>query len=397
MQRNRIIGAGLVVCLLAASLSFAAEQPGSQIEQIRRGWQVFNEKLCISCHAVWGEGARVGPDLGRIKTQFLSAGQLAGVMWNHAPDMWSRMISKGIPVHSITKEEMESLFLFLYFARFMDEPGDPVQGASLIYRKKCVICHATEPGESSVGPNFHSMGAQVNAMVWAEKMWNHAPRMYEEMRARGFPWPTFEGREMADLIAHVQSLAGSLERTYLFPGDRERGRKAFEDAGCASCHEGRIDADAPQLDYMARNPRTISEMAGLMWNHAPAMVRATKTAGVKWPRMTAQQTVDLIAYFFSLRFYREKGDVAKGKQLFSEKHCNACHSGSGGARDLRGKAEPTSAIQMARFMWQHGLEMLQKMEEMRVSWPTFEKDEFVDLLAYLNSNVEPAAGRPDRK
>lgn len=388
MQRDRVIGLGLAACVLAASFAFSADPPPSQILQIRKGWQVFNEKQCISCHAIWGEGASLGPDLGRIETPFLSAGQLAGVMWNHAPDMWARMTSRGIPVEAISEEEMQSLFLFLYFVRFMDEPGDVVQGEALAYRKKCVACHATEPGETSVGPNFRSMGAELNPIIWAQKLWNHAPPMYQEMRSQGLAWPTFEGDEMVDLIAYVRSIATTTEPVYLEPGDRARGRAAFEELGCARCHEGAPETDAPQLEGLARHPKTISQMAGLMWNHAPEMARIAKSTGTQWSTMTPQQMVDLITYFFSMRFYGQEGDAARGKNLFTEKHCNTCHSESGGARVLRGDEAGTSAMQMARFMWEHGLEMLQKMEEMRLPWPTFEGDEFVDLLAFLKAEAQ---------
>ncbi|GAB4256020.1 MAG: hypothetical protein Kow0092_01760 [Deferrisomatales bacterium] len=379
-----MIGVALVACLLAAVAGASEGPQRSEIDRVRLGWKVFNEKRCIACHAVWGEGANLAPDLGRIETEFLSAGQLAGVMWNHAPDMWARMVSKGIPVEPMSQEEMESLFLFLYFVRFMDEPGDPVRGATLAYRKQCVACHATDPEEESVGPNFRTLGAYVNPIIWAQRMWNHAPPMYREMRSQGLEWPTFEGDEMVDLIAYVRSIAGAPERTYLEPGDRERGRRAFEELGCAACH-GAGEFGAPPLEELARRPKTIGQMAGLMLNHAPAMAEKAQSAGVRWSEISAQQMVDLLTYFFSMRFFEEEGDPARGAQVFQEKNCGLCHSESGGARELRREGEATSPIEMARFMWEHGLGMLQRMEEMRVPWPTFEGQEFVDLLAYLNA------------
>jgi cytochrome c2 len=396
MQRKSLIGLGLVACLLAVPTVGSAEQAASQTQQVRRGWQVFNEKQCAACHAVWGEGESFGPDLGRTKTGFLSAGQLAGVMWNHAPEMWSRMASRGIPIEEISGHDMESLFSFLYFIRFMDEPGNALRGEELASRKKCALCHATRPDEVKSGPSFRTMGGFANPIMWAQKMWNHTPAMYREMFGTGVGWPTFEGDEMVDLIAFVDSIADATDRVYLEPGDRDRGRKAFDQRGCGNCHESERATYAPQLGALARQPRTIGQMAGLMWNHAPEMVELADSAGIEWTSITSQEMADLIAYFFSIRFYREDGDVARGEKVFFEKNCNICHAQSGIARNLSDDQDGISPIQMAQFMWDHGVEMLQKMEELRVPWPTFENNELVDLLAYMNAEAR-SVGRPPVK
>ncbi|MBI5442251.1 MAG: c-type cytochrome [Deltaproteobacteria bacterium] len=394
MQRNVLTALGLTALLLGAAPPAGAAEL-SQTEQVRQGWQVFNEKRCISCHAVWGEGERIGPDLARSKTEFLSAGQLAGVLWNHAPDMWSRMVSRGIPVRAISEAEMDSLFSFLYFIRFIDEPGDAARGEALVHRKKCDLCHATEPGEKSAGPNFRSLGVDVNPIVWAQSMWNHAPAMFQRMRNQGLAWPTFDGNEMADLIAYVRGIADNPRRTFLEPGDRNRGQRAFHEKGCARCHASNRSSGAPQLETLARNPKTLGQMAGLMWNHAPAMVELARSTGLKWSAIDPQDMADLVTYFLSMRFHQVKGDAAKGERVFAEKRCDRCHSG-GAARDFKRDKKGISAIQMSQFMWVHGLEMLKKMEEARIPWPRFEGRQMVDLLAYLNAGlpqaVNPATG-----
>ena len=40
----------------------------------------------------------------------------------------------------------------------------------------------------------------------AGRMWNHSPQMWAAMKAKGIERPTFEGKEMADLIAFLYSV-----------------------------------------------------------------------------------------------------------------------------------------------------------------------------------------------
>jgi cytochrome c2 len=390
MRSKLVVGLGLVAFLGVADLPGLAAQLPSQTEQVRQGWQVFNEKQCNACHAIWGEGERIGPDLARSRTVFLSVGQLAGVFWNHAPEMWTRMVSRGIPVRPISEAEMDSLFAFLYFIRFIDEPGDPLRGENLAHRKKCDACHATELGEKSVGPNFRSLGVEVNPILWIQDMWNHAPPMYQRMRSEGLAWPTFEGNEMVDLIAYVRSVAEKKVQTFLEPGDQKRGQQAFTNRGCAQCHVSNRGSRAPQLETLARNPRTLGQMAGTMWNHAPAMVELARSTRVKWSTISAQDMADLITYFMSMRFYRQRGDAASGEKLFAQKKCSLCHSEGGPGRNFKQDKKGVTPVQMSQLMWSHWQEMLTKMQEMGIQWPTFDSYEMVDLLAYLNAGVQEA-------
>lgn len=397
MLGSRRVSLLLFLGVLLLPLAGAALPKRSQIEEVRYGWQVFNDAQCIACHTVWGEGETVGPDLGRISGEFLSAGQLAGVMWNHAPDMWNRMIARGMPVTRISEPEMEALFAFLHFIRFMDEPGNVARGEELIHRKLCVSCHAIDPGEVKIAPNFRTLGAHVNPIVWTQKMWNHAPGMYAKMETEGFDWPTFEGDEMVDLLAYLESIVDAGERVYLEPGDHVRGREAFVDRGCVGCHEDNPASGAPQLNALAQRPRTVSQMAGLMWNHAPDMVELMQSEGLPWSTISAQEMADLITYFFSIRFYEQTGDPVAGKTVFFNNRCNVCHVQTGIARTLAQGQDGLSPIRMAQLMWNHGLEMREKMEELRVPWPVFGGNEMADLLAYVNSAPVPdpsAVARP---
>ena len=48
-----------------------------------------------------------------------------------------------------------------------------------------------------------------------------------------------------------------------------------------------------------------SVMAGLLWNHAPAMWAAMERKGVARPEAGEQQAADLFVYFFAARFFEQ--------------------------------------------------------------------------------------------
>src|SRR5512137_353581 len=89
----------LVILLFTGTTSFEEEGMAAEkgdyllMGDIKEGWKVFNQKKCIQCHSIWGEGGKGGPDLGTLPDAYVSQSQLAALMWNHGPEMWGRMIA----------------------------------------------------------------------------------------------------------------------------------------------------------------------------------------------------------------------------------------------------------------------------------------------------------------
>ncbi|OGL43628.1 MAG: hypothetical protein A2149_06330 [Candidatus Schekmanbacteria bacterium RBG_16_38_11] len=361
----------------------------------KKGWQTFFTKGCIKCHAVWGEGSRIGPNLGSTPSRHLTEAQIAAAMWNHAPTMWEKMSAKGIDFKGLRQEEMADIFAFLYFIRYMDEPGDQEKGKELLTTKKCSNCHAIQGKGGKIGPELTKWGAYANPILWAQMMWNHAPQMEEEMRSRGIAWPRFEGNEMVDIIVYIKSVSKSKDKIFLSPGDPKEGKTQFSKKGCSLCHSTEEGSKkiGPSLGKDLRRkeffPRTITQVAGLMWNHSPQMWKEMKEKGLKRPELNPQEMADLIAYLFSLQYFDEPGDRIIGSKVFKEKYCIKCHTvnDKGGLKgpDLKKWSKQVSPISMAQAMWNHGPSMLGEMKKMGISWPKFEGKEIVDLMEYLRS------------
>jgi len=360
-----------------------AEKKGEYLlpGDIKEGWRVFNQKKCGQCHSIWGEGGKGGPDLGTLPQAYVSQAQLAALMWNHSPEMWGRMMARKIPLEKIDTKEMADLFAFLYFLRYMDEPGSPEKGKQLIETKGCIKCHTFKEG---LKEDLIRWSMYVNPIVWAQMMWNHTPQMEQEMKKKGLPLVGFQGNEMVDLIAYIRSLFTHVEKVYLQPGDPETGKTLFSQKGCLLCHASQGELDlTKKKDF----PRTIAQVAGMMWNHSSEMSLKMKEKGMDRPTLSPQEMSDIIAYLFSTRYFHEPGVSERGKTVFAKKQCNLCHTKGAKPGDLSQLKGQISPIFMARALWNHGPEMLEKMRKAKVPWQKIDGKEMVDLMEYLNRGM----------
>ena len=107
------------------------------------------------------------------------------------------------------------------------------------------------------------------------------------------PPPQFSQEEMRQI--HRLHLGEAV-----FPRRRQcgRGKKVFAEKNCATCHNDPASG-APKL---AKGKDAYSDitMVAALWGHGPQMLEMMSAEEVRWPRFTAQQMSDLIAYLNSL-------------------------------------------------------------------------------------------------
>ncbi|OGP88045.1 MAG: hypothetical protein A2156_01020 [Deltaproteobacteria bacterium RBG_16_48_10] len=347
---------------------------------VKEGWRVFIQKKCGQCHSIWGEGGKGGPDLGALPQAYVGQAQFAALMWNHSPEMWGRMIAKKIPLEKISMKEMADLFAFLYFIRYMDEPGDPSKGKAIVDRA-CSRCHVTKEGAKS---DLTRWAMYTNPILWAQMMWNHSAQMEKEMKRMGLPHFEFKRHEMVDMIVYVRSLNPGAEKVYLSPGDPKSGERLFTQKECIQCH-----APAGGFDILKKKefPRTLAQLAGVMWNHSEEMRKEMEKKGIRFPPLSPEEMADLVAYLFSTRYFDEPGNAEGGKAVFIRKQCNLCHTKGAKEGDLSRLRGQISPIFMAQAMWNHGPEMLEKMRKAKVPRQKIDGKEMVDLMEYLNRGM----------
>ncbi len=270
------------------------DEPGDSY----RGRQLFTTKRCISCHALRGEGGRKGPDLaavGGVDTPIV----WAQAMWNHAPAMAATMEELGYTWPRFEGSEMNDLLAYIrevtdgprHEAQML--PADPERGWKLFQSKSCLQCHSVNASGAHVGPELGPGRRLPPTLVqFAGLMWNHSPKMWQEMQAKGIPRPIFEGRQMADLVAFLYSLR------YFEPGGSpEAGEKLFSGHECHRCHGSRAEGGpkGPALRKRGEIFTSVHLAAGL-WMHGPKMLQATKELGIPWPVLRESEVGDLVSF-----------------------------------------------------------------------------------------------------
>lgn len=150
------------------------------------GVAVFNSKGCPVCH-------KPGSGLAeRIRGETLTA--IAAEMWNHAP----RMAAAGAKPVEFAPGEMEEMLNYLWARQFFQDAGNPGAGKRVFENKKCAVCH-----RDGGAPKIEGQSLTSADMVSA--LWHHGPQMLDQMKSKNIGWPRFEGSQMSDLLAFLNS------------------------------------------------------------------------------------------------------------------------------------------------------------------------------------------------
>jgi mono/diheme cytochrome c family protein len=348
----------LAACASVVCLAATAVIPGDA----RKGAELFQSQKCVTCHSVNGEGGKTAPDLGRKSGKKFMPSDLAALMWNHAPAMWSAMDKAGIQRPSLNNEQAADLFAYFYAARYFDQPGDAGRGRKLFVAKSCSTCHNLSSGGQ--GPPVSNWDSVVDPIELARQMWNHSGKMREAMSGSKTAFPTLTGAEMNDIIVYLQNLPQTKNLKPNFsPASAETGETLFQVKGCASCHK-----DVTHWSTLAIH-NSPSDLAAAMWNHAADM-KQTPTD------LRPEEMRRLVGYLWSVQHTVEGGNAAAGHKVYAEKGCQGCHG------DKVPIKTDASAYNMVASLWAHGPTMLQEMKTKSVAWPHFTGVEMANLLAF---------------
>ena len=173
--------------------------------------------------------------------------------------------------------------------------------------------------------------------------------------------------------------------------DAKAGAEFFRTQLCVNCHsiEGQGAHQAPDLARGFDRNYTPAGIAARMWSHAPAMWDQISARKIRLPRADADQATSLFAYFYSAGYFEKPGDGERGRRIFGDKQCSACHAvaGSGGTTGpaVEQWASLTDPVVLVQRMWNHADQMKTAMAGRGIPWPRFRPQELRDLLAYVDS------------
>ena len=117
-------------------------------------------------------------------------------------------------------------------------------------------------------------------------MWNHEPSMKN-------PPPTFAPEEMRQIISYIWT-----KQYFRGTGSANRGKTVFTAKSCATCHNDAASG-APKLGK-GKDAYSDITMVAALWDHGPQMLDSMTARKLAWPRFTAQEMSDVIAYLNSL-------------------------------------------------------------------------------------------------
>ena len=359
------------ILLLSARAALLPVIPGDSA----RGAQIFESEQCIKCHAVNGRGGRIGLDLGRAVNRAYTPAQLASTMWNHAPVMFGAIKAAGIETPKLTPENAADLFAFFYSARFFDRPGQTAAGKAAFEEKRCGVCHGITESRAEGAPPVAHWESLADPVLLVQQMWNHSYRMKQAFARRGIAWQSLSSGQLDDILSYLRSLPETGHLVVRFSNTSgQQGEHVFESKGCVHCHVGSL-----ALENRLKN-MTLTDIAVDMWNHAPRMLDQP-------PQLSPEEMRQLLSYLWMRQFVYPGGSIAAGKLVFEQRRCAQCHaSGEHGAPQLPGQAHKYSEVTIISALWRHGPQMLNRMRQAGIAWPSFAgPQEVADLIAYLNS------------
>ncbi len=266
----------------------------------------------------------------------------------------------------------------------------PVPGGAVFREKGCGSCHGPTAGGTSAGPALRDRKSLAGLPQLVIAMWNHAPRMWEQMQAQKLPYPSLSYEEMSQLVSYVY-ISGYADNG----GDSKRGQKVFDERKCAACHLGTAgqNGGAPALVSIAQAEDPLA-WTQTMWNHASAMQARMRSKGIQWPKFQASEMRDLFAYVRDARGGQDEqppdiqGDPDQGWELFQKKGCIRCHAISSSADRMAANLGPDRQLpptlsEFGAALVNHFPEMKAAMNSGNAPMPTFENHDVTDLAVFI--------------
>jgi len=256
------------------------EKPGDA----GRGKQAFTSAHCSECHGITTSNASGAPPVAKWES-LADPIVLAQQMWNHGGKMREAFTQRKLNWVPLTAQQLTDMLVYLQnlpetrnLAQEVKFPASD-SGEKLFQSKGCAGCHT---GAMALENRLRNQTLTEIAV----DMWNHQPKMKN-------PPPALSQEEMRQILDYIWA-----RQYFKGDGNPDRGKRVFADKNCASCHND-PSSGAPKLGKGKDGYSDIT-MVSALWEHGPRMLDLMKQKKLAWPRFTAPQMADLIAYLNSM-------------------------------------------------------------------------------------------------
>jgi len=168
------------------------------------GWQLFQEKGCLSCHDVMlqaGKGSSFGPE--RELPPTLS--EFGADMLNHFPNMKNAIESECGQFPRFENHDVADIAVFLYSLHYLEPTGSPQVGKSVFAWRGCAQCHGDNGEGTSSGPALRGRGHAYTAVRLATMFWAHGARMYQSAQEYDRAWPMLQDSDIGHLLTFLNT------------------------------------------------------------------------------------------------------------------------------------------------------------------------------------------------
>ena len=116
------------------------------------------------------------------------------------------MKERNIPMPPLTPAEMSDIVAYLYSVRYFGSGGNSQSGWAVATNKGCLTCHAVRGERGKPASDVTKWKGLDSPAAVLAALWNHAVVTPPAIGGRKAEWPRLDAKEMADLVALLQSL-----------------------------------------------------------------------------------------------------------------------------------------------------------------------------------------------
>jgi cytochrome c551/c552 len=170
-----------------------------------RGWNLFQQKGCIRCHALSPDPGRTGPSLGPERQLPPSFSEFGAALLNHFPQMQNAVQSEETRLPQLEANDLTDIAVFLYSLHYLEPSGSPQVGKSVFSWRGCGRCHGDEAQGTAAAPGLRGRGQTYTVIRLATDLWRHGALMYQTSVEEGQPWPVLQESDIGHLLTFLNT------------------------------------------------------------------------------------------------------------------------------------------------------------------------------------------------